>query len=68
MIGIAAYSYWLWKLSKKAAAQAILDKKIAAAKKKYEVPEGLPQPSYMASVEEVNVHEPIVPPESTGQG
>jgi len=67
VLGIAAYSYWLWKLSKRAAAKAIIEKKVAAAKKNYEVPSGLPQPSYMASVEEANVSEPIVPPEATEQ-
>lgn len=65
VLGIAAYCFWLHKISKQAHAQAILEKKVAAAKKKYEVPAGLPQPSYLASVEEVNVSEPIKPPEGT---
>lgn len=29
-----------------------MEKKIAASRKKYEVPEGLPLPSYMASLDE----------------
>lgn len=63
VIGISAYCYWLYKLSQRAAAQAILEQKVAAARKPYEVPAGLPQPSYMASVEEANECEPIKAPE-----
>lgn len=49
---ISMYCLWLYKQSKKAKAAAELEKKIAASRKKYEVPEGLPLPSYMASIDD----------------
>lgn len=51
-IVISMYSFWLYKQSKKAKAAAALEQKIAASRKKYEVPDGLPLPSYMASMDD----------------
>ena len=51
-LAISLYAFWLYKESKKARAAAEMEKKIAASRKKYEVPEGLPLPSYMASLDD----------------
>ena len=51
-LAISLYCFWLYNESKKARAAAELEKKIAASRKKYEVPQGLPLPSYMASVDD----------------
>ena len=51
-LAISLYAFWLYRESKKAKDAAEMEKRISASRKKYEVPEGLPLPSYMASLDE----------------
>lgn len=53
-VAIAWYCVWLFRQSQRARKQAELERKIAASRKKYRVPPGLPNPSYLASVDEAN--------------
>lgn len=54
LLGMTLYCIWLYRQSRRARAAAELERKIAASRKKYKVPDGLPQPSYLASVDEAN--------------
>ena len=52
MLGIVLYCVYLYRAGKKHQQAMKVAQQKAVARKKYKVPEGLPMPSYMASIDE----------------
>lgn len=63
-LAITWYCVWLYRQSRRLKKAADLEGRIAAAKKKYKVPEDLPTPSYLASVDEANEKIDLPDPDS----